>query len=119
MDIRLADSFQENSCAEINLYETVMSNSLESVKDAKELSETADTDTINSIENVTATPSDSGSMNFTYEKIKSNSQEQNATIYRNPCTDDEELIKDESPCATELTAAESSNANVENTNITT
>ena len=62
MDIQQTDSFQENSYAEVNLYETVMSNSLEAVKDARELSETADTDTINSstekIEIVTAMSSD-------------------------------------------------------------
>ena len=66
MDIQQTDSFQENSYAEINLYETVMSDSLEAVKDAKELSETADTDTINSstekIEISTAMSSDPDSM---------------------------------------------------------
>ena len=123
------DSFQENSYAEKNLSETAMSSSVESVNDEKDLSETADTDTINSstenIKIVTAMPSGSDSIYVTYEKIKSNPQEQKATIYRNPSTDDEistddeEMINDESPCTTILTEIESCNADVENTNTTT
>ena len=89
------------------LSETAMSDPMNSStgKDAEELSETA------------TIVDDSDPM---YEKIKSHSQKQNATIYRNPSAT--ELIKaglSNPSYAIIETATEKPDANAENTNATT
>ena len=92
-------------------------------KDVKELSETTMIEKDDLSE--TATIDDSDLMYVVYEKVKSNRQGQNATIYRNPSANDEKVIRagaSNPSCTIKETATEKSyltDANAENTNTTT